>query len=292
MTATGRVGASSQILVNNGPQLRFGANSVNAVVTLSNPSVNGLDITAITLANNGSGAFTLVSADPTSLNSSTGRTRGQLNSGDSMTFIIQYLSPGNGTSSTADLVITSNDADAPTMTVPLEAGTSLSDPVTETVNLGHLSNYIGYMLRDSSSNVYAVNTDTDTAALVLEGSPDFYRVYFAVDTSTLPSGITAVNSVELQLNSSGHNGINLLQGQQGELLDTANFEPATGTVLNQALIPAGNLSAALNQDANDLFLSIIQNNSQTVVPMMFMAVDAIPGTIDLTTLNVVINYTR
>jgi len=292
MTATGRVGSVTQVLLNNGPQLRFGPNSTFATVTLSNTAVDGLDISSIALTNNGNGAFALINADPTVARPSGNGTRGQLNNGDNMSFITQYLSLGNSSASSANLVIASNDADTPTMTIALEAGTSLSTPVTETVTLNHMSSYIGYMLRDANSNVYAVNTDTETGALIFEANPDAYRVYFAVDTASLPAGITSVDSVILQITSTDHNGLNLLQGAQGPLLDPADFEPANAALLAAGTIIPSTQAFALNQNASYLFLSVIQNPAHTVVPLMLMAVDAVPGTVDLTTLSVQVNYTR
>ncbi len=285
--------ANGQILANNGPLLRFGGET-QMPVTLSNNGADGLEVTRVDITGTNASEFRLSRHNLESITvGGDGQRRGNMNNGDSELFIITYLSPGAASTVDAQLVITS--ANAPTMTVELEAGTPLNQTIEETVSINRADDHIGYVIEDNAANRYTINTSTETGAIFYEDVSDKQRILFAMDTAIIATGSQPVATVEeviLHVNSSSHNGFSLYQGRQGANLAAADFDPLNNTALSDSPIPTGDLNITLNQAAREAVLAVLQDNNATMMPFIVINNDSSLGSFNLTDINLIIRYTR
>lgn len=288
MSASAIVNGSGRPLNDNGAYIRFGDTDKNVFITLSNDVIDGLEISSIALAD-GTGQFSLLSNDVNEINSATGERRGNIDDGNSLMFIAHYTATSAPGPFTDEIVITSNDVNTPSFTIRLEAGTDITQPLSDTVLLDRSTDHIGYVFKDGGGSLTAFNTATDNAAPVLESPSTTFRVLFAFDTSGFPDGITSVDSVSVITTTSSPSpssfiGMNLYEGTQESVIDTADFEPANTTDLADSLIPTGTVETVLNAQARSRVLAILQDPTKTHVPFMLLHNDTLTGSVDLTQL--------
>ncbi len=291
MSLEARLNGVVQGLINDGPLLRFGESDTSAQIEISNEVINGLSIASISINNTTNTAFNLINNNVDLINPLTNERRGNLNRGASLTFLVQYIRPNDGSQSFADITINSNDAKNPSITIRLEAGTDRSAPVSQSTTIDHAETHSGYVLRDNAGALTAINTSTDQFVPIFEGTPDAYRVMFGFDVSFLPDTLLNITAARLILNTADHNGLNLYQGQQGANLATSDFEPLDLTALTDVVIPAGAVTVDLNAAGVQKIFDVIQQNSaDKVMPFLLMNTDATIGTVNLMSMQLELEF--